>query len=539
MYPETVMYQNFSRLPLRQRTPQAHLRLEALDEDDRRDIVGAAALFGHPWLGYAPSPITAQFHQAQERNRYIIAASQVGKTLACARETWMYAGDCHPWREVPRKARFGLIAVGSLEGTAYDGVNRALYNTRPDHLIDWDRTTWNGKNFVGNYIVMRNGTIIRLVSSRGGSTGAASVTADFVWIDEPPKRDKFSELLARVTQTGGHVWLSFTPYDSEQADLDWLRNYLEGDPEKGTPPESPGWGRFNLELSVANCPWMVEDDVAAIYAQTPLWVADQRLKGAWETPPVDGYFVLNQDEHDGYRNPYDFDAATCGAWHWRASVDHGELAAHQAAIFFGVRKVRRPRPTPGGLPALPPLPGMLHPVSVEVLIVGEYVSTQRTTFEQDATGIRAVLDRVARGTAVPQLAEPAAWSWVGDINSAGKGMAGVSANEALALALGIRRDAFETPDKSPGSVADGLLRVKTAVDTRPCPLRIAHGGDERLSCPLLWRAMRAHNGKADATKHLVDTLRYGVVPFLAMEPTFLRRLAEPTGALPFAPPRRR
>lgn len=525
------MYQNFSRLPARERTPEVRLNTAELRDEDRLDIVRAAALFSHPWLGYAPSPVTSAFHQSQERNRYIIAASQVGKTIACARETWMYAGDCHPYRDVPRKAKFGLIAVGSLEGTAYDGVNRALYATRPDHLIDWDKTTWNGKNFVGNYIVMRNGTIIRLVSSRGGSTGAASVTADFVWIDEPPKRDKFSELLARVTQTGGHVWLSFTPYDSEQADLDWLRNYLEGDPERGTPPESPGWGRFNLELSVANCPWMCEADVAAIYAQTPLWIADQRLKGAWETPPVDGYFTLTQADHDGYLNPFTSDAETCGPWHWRASVDHGELAAHQAAIFFAVRKVHRAQPAG--------LVGLVPPVGVEILVVGEYVSTQRTTFAQDAAGMRAVLARVARGVAIPALAEPAAWSWVGDINSAGKGMAGISANEALAVALGIHKGAFETPDKSPGSVDTGLLHIKVAIDSRPSPLRIAHGGDDRLSCPLLWRAMRAHTGRADATKHLVDTLRYGVVPFLSLDTSHLRRLTPPQGQAAFAQPRRR
>jgi len=519
------MYTNFSRLPPAPPRPRPQIDLSTLNVDDKRSLVRTASLFEHPWYGYGPTPIAGEFHRSQARDRYLRAASQVGKTLACARESWMYAGNCHPYREVPRKAKLGLIAVGSLEGTAYDGVNRALYATRPDHLIDWDRTTWNGKNFVGNYVFMKNGSAFRLVSSRGGSTGAASVTADWVWVDEPAKRDKFSELLARRTQTDGHVWLSFTPYDSEQADLNWLRNYLEGDADRGTPPESPGWHGFNVELSVHNCPWMLQEQVDFVYAQTPTHVAEQRLKGAWETPPIDGYFLLEQDVHDWNVNPFDTDPMYCGPWHWEATADHGELAMHEAVVFYGVRKVRRKAPLIG--------------FGVEFMFVGEYQSSSRTGFDEDAVEIKKVLDRIGRHLENETLKNPAAWSWVGDINSAGKGMAGISANEAMAQALGIRKDAFRTPDKSPGSVDDGLLKLKTAIDSRPTPLRLASGSQGHLGTPNLWRALRGHNGKADSTKHFVDAIRYGVVPYLSLDAVALSRLGNPQLVQAFAPPTKR
>lgn len=519
------MYQTFSRLPPAAPKPRPQLDLSALSREDKLAIVQAAALFGHPWLGYGPTPVAGSFHSCQATDRYIRAASQVGKTIACARETWMYAGNCHPFREVPRSAKLGLIAVGSLEGTAYDAVNRALYATRPDHLIDWERTTWNGKNFIGNYIFMKNGTVVRIVSSRGGSTGAAGVTADFIWVDEPPKRDKFSELLARRTQTGGHVWLSFTPYDSEQADLLWLRNYLEGDPDRGLPAESPGWAGFNVELTVENCPWMTQEKVEFIWKQTPLHVAEQRLKGAWETPPIDGYFVLDVDAHDWNVNPFDTDPVYAGAWHWCLTLDHGELAMHQVGVFFGVRKVRMKAPLVG--------------FGVEVMVVGEYQSSSRTSFEEDAAGLKAVMDRIGRHLNNETLKSPAAWDMTGDINSAGKGMAGLSANEALAIALGIRKDAIKTPDKSPGSVDDGLLKIKTAIDSRPCPLRLASGSQGHLGTPNLWRSIRGHNGKADSTKHFMDALRYGVVPYLSLDAHALARLPSPQSVVAFATPRQR
>lgn len=191
----------------------------------------------HPWKGYVPTPVLARFHRSCVRHRYIRAASQAGKTMGCAREAWMYAGDCHPFRKVPRKSGLGIIAVGALEGTPLKGVLMALWNTRPEHLIDWDRTNWLGPHHTptGMSIYMKNGSVIKFVSSRGGSTGVASVPADWVWIDEPPKKDRFAELYARVTQTDGHIWLSFTALDSEQ-DLRWLQLYLEGDEEKGIPP---------------------------------------------------------------------------------------------------------------------------------------------------------------------------------------------------------------------------------------------------------------------------------------------------------------
>ena len=505
-----------SRLPRRDPPPLPALDLSGMSAADREAVCDVAAELEHPWRGYAASPVGLAFHQSEAPNRYIIAASQSGKTMTGAREAWMYAGDCHPFRVTPKVSGMGLIAAGSLEGTASIGVPTALWKTRPDHLIDWNKTKWEGPTHwpTGGLIYMKNGQYIKIITSRGGSTGAASVQADWVWIDEPPKKDKFSELVARVTQTNGHIWLTFTPLDSEQ-DLTWLRLYLEGDAEKGIPPESPGWNRFNMELNVTNCPWMDQKQVDRIWAQTPKWIADQRLKGSWDTPPVNAYFQLDMRVHD-IDIPFP-DDLRCGPWVNWSTGDHGELAGHEHFVFFQVRKV---------VPAS-------GPVFAQVRVLGEYVSSARTSIEEDAVGIKRALAAIADTYRQASLTMPTSWRWTADINTAGKGLAGVTVNEALAVALGMRKDTFELPDKGAGSVETGAILIRAALDTRPCPIRIATGA-RGTGAPQLWRSVSHYRGKNDASKHAVDALRYGVTPFLEPGSLAVRQLPDPERARAFA-----
>lgn len=511
-----------SDLPTYQPPASEPIDVSGLDAEERASIIRTAARLRDPWLGYAPSPVLERFHRSCAINRYLRAASQAGKTMGCAREAWMYSTQTHPFRPTPIKAGLGLIAVGSLEGTASIGVLTALWNTRPESMIDWGKTHWTGPTHwpPGGMIHLRNGTAIKLATSRGGSTGAASVQADWLWIDEPPKRDKFSEFLARVTSTGGAVWLSFTPYDSEQ-DLSWLRLYLEGDESKGIPPESPGWDPFVMELNTKNCPWMSPENVMRIWSQTPSWVADQRLKGAWDTPPPDAYFRLDPRVHD-VCIPLESAGGREGPWVYVAAGDHGELAGHEHFVFFRARKVRATD----------------RRLRVQVQVLTEYASIDRSNVQDDAAGILGAIGRLANHEGDPNLAIPAFWKWSADINSAGKLAAGVSVNEALSVALGMSPDRIQRPDKTAGSVERGLVALRGALDSRPCDFRIANGstGPSGVGAPKTWAAMSRHRGREDNTKHAIDALRYGVCPYLDLSSHEVDQLPEPSRPRPFAAP---
>lgn len=486
-----------------------------LSDQDYRDARRLLAELEHPWRGYRATPVLDQFHRSQSRLRFIIAASQVGKTMGAARELWMNAGCCHPYRKTPPPGGLWLVACASYAGTAYEGLNKALYNTRPDHLIDWKRTSWTGRYWINNMIWLKNGSQIKIVTSRGGSTGGSSVAAAGIWIDEPPRQDKMSELVARTTSTTGPIWFTFTAFDSEQ-DLSWLQLYLEGDPDRGIPPESPGWEKFTLALSAVNCPWMTPEQVKAVEDQTPDYIKAQRLRGAWESPPVNSYFRLDPRVHDTDKNPYPADEGA-GAWLHVFSGDHGELVGHQAGVLL---RIRRRRPTPD------------DPSIVQVEALDETVNLTRSSFTDDAADIKAAMGRVGQKLKRSELAEPGAWIFYGDVNSAGKGLAGVTANEALAAALGTRV-VFRTPDKSAGSVDRGETTLRVALD-RPLPsLRLSLS-----ACPRLWRALRMHVKAKDDWQHFIDALRYGVMPYLEDNGSGFRELPLPARKAAFATPLR-
>lgn len=266
-----------------------------------------------------------------------------------------------------------------------------------------------------------------------------------------------------------------------------------------------------MELSVANCPWMTQPQVDEVWAGTPKWIAAQRLRGEWSSPPTDGYFTLDASIH-GDNEEWEGDERH-GVWIGLAMADHGELAKHEHVIFAMVRKAVRKDKT----------------AYAQVRIVGEYVSESRTSIDQDAAGIRIQLGEVATLLEDPKWSNPNAWSWVGDINSAGKSGGGLTVNQALAAALGMRADKIVKPNKSPGSVDEGLIRLAQALVEDPCPIRVrsVQSGQSKASAPALWYAMCHHKGKEDATKHAIDALRYGVVPYLNTSSAAFRGLPGP------------
>ena len=479
----------------------------SLTSEEREAVLALARALQDPWTGYVPTPAMLEFHRSQAKNRALIAASQIGKTYALAREVWWTLTGTHPYRQTTRVSGIGVLSVGSLRGLSFVAVMKALHDTMPAHLIDWDRTAWNGVSFTGPRVVMKDGAHLEVISSRGGSTGAAGAPADVVAVDEPPKPNRWSDLVARVTRTGGPIILACTPYDSEQ-DLTWLQQYLEGDPDTGAPAEAPGWDVRHVPLSVQSCPWMTQAQVDDVVANAPAYTAGQRLRGEWTTVRSDGTFVVDKT-HDPLLSPLP-EGRSYGPWVGFAGVDHGELAGHQAAVLSLARQVLGE--------------------GVQVWTCGEHVSRTRSSFAEDAVQIRKEIARIAHETGLPHLNDPGAWNWWGDLNSAGKGLAGISANDALCDALGMRRGRILKANKGPGSVEHGLVVLRGVLDRRPCPWRLS-------GCPALTRALRMHPG-ADG-EHLIDALRYGLVPLLQGDTAVTRLLPAARPPAEMAPPVRR
>lgn len=182
---------------------------------------------------YAPYARQREFHAAgaQFRERLFMAGNQLGKTLAGAAEAAIHLTGRYPdWWEgrVFAKPPRGWAASETAEVTR-DGVQRLLVGEPKeesrwgtgyiphDALQDWGRrmgvkdaldyvtVRWGGGGDVTNYATLG------FKSYDQGRTKFQGETLDFVWPDEEPDEDIYTEMLTRTNATGGMLYMTFTP----------------------------------------------------------------------------------------------------------------------------------------------------------------------------------------------------------------------------------------------------------------------------------------------------------------------------------------
>jgi phage terminase large subunit-like protein len=175
---------------------------------------------------YVPYPKQAEFHAAgaSSRQRLLMAANQVGKTVAAGFELAMHATGLYPqWWE---GRRFDRPIVGWAAGvtgeSTRDNPQRILLG-RPGN---WgtgaipkariaDTSSARGLADAVDTIQVRHvsGELssIQLKSYEKGREKWQGETLDFVWFDEEPPSDIYMEGLTRTNATGGMTLITFTP----------------------------------------------------------------------------------------------------------------------------------------------------------------------------------------------------------------------------------------------------------------------------------------------------------------------------------------
>jgi phage terminase large subunit-like protein len=176
---------------------------------------------------YAPYPRQIEFHVAgaAHRERLLMAANQVGKTIAGSMEVAMHATGLYPtWWE---GRRFEGPTIGWAAGvtgeSTRDNVQRLLLGRAPDWgtgsipealLVDRPSPSRGVADLVDTILVRHiSGAIsqIGLKSYEKGREKWQGETLHYVWFDEEPPADIYIEGLTRIAATGGCVWMTFTP----------------------------------------------------------------------------------------------------------------------------------------------------------------------------------------------------------------------------------------------------------------------------------------------------------------------------------------
>lgn len=214
-----------------------------LREMDRRRAEDALA-------HYVPYPKQIEFHASggplNVRERLLMAGNQVGKSKAAGFEHAMHLTGRYPdwWRGVVfDEPTVGWAGSETGQGTR-DTVQRILLG-RPgewgtgsipkDALADVKRATHGVPDQVESVVVRFGGggdvqpgmSRLTLKTYDQGRARWQGETLDFVWFDEEPPEDIYSEGLTRTNATGGIVTLTFTPLKGMSA---VVRRFLQERP---------------------------------------------------------------------------------------------------------------------------------------------------------------------------------------------------------------------------------------------------------------------------------------------------------------------
>jgi phage terminase large subunit-like protein len=175
---------------------------------------------------YQPYPKQKLFHAegAHARERLFMAGNQLGKTISGGFEAAIHATGLYP--EWWTGKRFNRPTAGWAAGvtgeSVRDTVQRVLVG-RPNEIGTGalpgdciiDRTNAYGTPGLLSGVKVRHVSggvsIINFKSYIQGREKWQGETLDWVWFDEEPSQDIYTEGLTRTNATGGITWMTFTP----------------------------------------------------------------------------------------------------------------------------------------------------------------------------------------------------------------------------------------------------------------------------------------------------------------------------------------
>jgi phage terminase large subunit-like protein len=230
---------------------------------------------------YKPYPKQLEFHEAgaSHRERLLMAGNQLGKTLAGGFEVAMHATGRYPdwWKgrrfdrptvgwacgvtgEVVRDTiQKVLVGRTGQEGTGAipkDAVAELVSARGIPDLLDTIRV-----NHVSGGV-----SIIGLKTYASGREKFQGETLDYVWLDEEPPADIYTEALTRTNVGASPVWLTFTPLQGVST---VVKRFLH---EKSD-------DRYKIVRTIDDVQHYSDDEKKKIIASYPAHEAEARVKG--------------------------------------------------------------------------------------------------------------------------------------------------------------------------------------------------------------------------------------------------------------------
>ena len=149
--------------------------------------------------------------------RFLIAATQTGKTSAGAREMAWILNETHPWWKRPTSWGKGPLLM-IVAGQTRQNMEEEIWKRKLKPLL-LDREDWKEKHNAQNLVSVTNqvngNTILFLVHGAGSEETRAALQgyrAHYILFDEMPKEfGTFIEIQNRASSLGGYILVAFTP----------------------------------------------------------------------------------------------------------------------------------------------------------------------------------------------------------------------------------------------------------------------------------------------------------------------------------------
>ena len=158
-----------------------------------------------------------EFHKCKKKNRWVFGGNRSGKTECGAVEVIYFARGCHPYREI-KGATNGWVVSLSTQVQRDVAQSKILNYLNPDWIEDVVMLSGrkdNYKNGVIDYILIKNvfGTTSKIgfKSCDQGREKFQGTSLDYVWFDEEPPYDIYSECRMRVLDKNGDIFATMTP----------------------------------------------------------------------------------------------------------------------------------------------------------------------------------------------------------------------------------------------------------------------------------------------------------------------------------------
>ena len=157
------------------------------------------------------------FHECQKKNRWVFGGNRSGKTECGAVEVVYMARGNHPYRKLTH-ATTGWVVSLSTQVQRDVAQSKILNYLNPDWIVDVAMTVGRKDNYTNgviDYILVKNvfGTVSKIgfKSCDQGREKFQGTSLDYVWFDEEPPYDIYSECRMRVLDKNGDIFATMTP----------------------------------------------------------------------------------------------------------------------------------------------------------------------------------------------------------------------------------------------------------------------------------------------------------------------------------------